>query len=536
MPNEHTSLIPPALPKKGHPLLQTVAFGLNSVAVAVYIVSNSKLISILNPSAAAVVGPYQSVILASGLGLTLSTGLELGAPVAAGRYYEAGDIEKAGVVTSVGVGALVVATMLSMNGILPLIFEAQVAEVAAEFFQGASIGAIPLIITITDTQLAYQEGHWYIPPLSGAALLTVSIPSAYALGFLANKGAFGVGLGSSIAPIVVCFGMRLWFLTEPYAKYNLHDYPDFSTFPAKIKKLVIEGTKLSIQRLTEWLNLSIITDVIAKGPAGNSALAAVNPLFEYFRIFGAGFQGMGQGTGMLVKYNKERMRIASLEGRHDEALELHRKVKDNILYSNLAGLAISVAIDIPFYFFRKPLTQFFLDNNSSQTQEDAQTFFWIGMLGIIPDSIRLIMVGSLRGWKDLTYPMLVSAITMIGIGTPLGWGISKAVAATNTETSEAAFMLYLRDAMVVIAAILLSVRCAKHLWADAPEAAQEHGVQEDAVPVDPVPQAEDRIIVSENRYATFSSDTVRLANTGATSLSRRDSDTDKSVKNEVFRT
>jgi Na+-driven multidrug efflux pump len=469
-------------PKKINPLLQTISFGINSVAVAIYIVANSKFVSALNSAAGGVVGPYQSVIFAAGLGFTLSTGLELSVPMANKNYKTAGDVEKAGVITSIGVGAVTSATMLSMKKILPLIFESQTAEVASDFFLGASIGTIPLIILITDTQLAFQEGHWFIPPLSGAALLTGSIPSSYLFGFFMDQGAFGVGVGSALAPTAVCLAMRLWFLTASYKKYNLYGRPDLSTFPIKIKKSFVEGAKLSVQRLTEWANLAIIVDVISKGHNGSAAVTAINPLFEYFRVFGAIFQGIGQGTGMLVKKNIEQMQLALRANKNSDAIQFYNNIMRIIRHSVLVGVLVSSVVNVSFYFFQAPLTGFFLDNSSSQTHELAKTLFWIGLLGLIPDSVRLIMVGALRGWKDLVYPMLVSVVTMIFIGIPAGWGFSKIVkqADETTETSEAAFQLYLRNLTVLVAAIILTVRCVKLALKDAGQLNINQPVQNEA--------------------------------------------------------
>jgi hypothetical protein len=199
-------------------------------------------------------------------------------------------------------------------------------------------------------------------------------------------------------------------------------------------------------------------------------------------VFGAIFQGIGQGTGMLVKKNIEQMQLALRANKNSDAIQFYNNIMRIIRHSVLVGVLVSSVVNVSFYFFQAPLTGFFLDNSSSQTHELAKTLFWIGLLGLIPDSVRLIMVGALRGWKDLVYPMLVSVVTMIFIGIPAGWGFSKIVkqADETTETSEAAFQLYLRNLTVLVAAIILTVRCVKLALKDAGQLNINQPVQNEA--------------------------------------------------------
>lgn len=45
------------------------------------------------------------------------------------------------------------------------------------------------------------------------------------------------------------------------------------------------------------------------------------------------------------------------------------------------------------------------------------------MLGLIPDALRIISAGALRGWKDLLYPSIVSSIFMTIVGIPAAYGL-----------------------------------------------------------------------------------------------------------------
>lgn len=438
---------------KNSVLLKTATFGANGLFFAAHLVLNGKYLTILSsdgPSASALMSTYQSVILGSGVGFLLGTGLDFGHAVGRKEYIAAGEIAKTATILSFVFGGLSAGAMFATKGFFPLIFEEGTAKIASDFFMGYAVASVPLLFLIVGPQIAFQEGDWYIPPASMFSVLLLSGAASYVLAFEANLGAFGVGLGGTIGSLLTATAVGIWSLRGNYSKYHFNSC-EISEFRTKIKSLLSSGWKLAFQRLTEWGNLLAITTII--GAKSNSDLKSLNPAMLYLILFGTAQQGFAQAAGMVIAKNKGAIQKAIHDQRYDLLEENHKNNIKAIFRSNLFGLLLNSAIAGSFYLARKPLSEFFLADGTSQELELAENLLWLNMLGLIPDACRIIGAGALRGWKDLLYPTIVSFIIMTVIGIPAAYGLG------NLLDDETQMMIYVRNITMILSASLILRRC-----------------------------------------------------------------------------
>lgn len=472
---ENTSLVPspsalaPLTDFKDSTLVKIFSFGLNGFFSSAFIITNSKLLTMLGnkgSGASTLISPYQSVLLGGSVGFILSTGFEIGPLIGKGKFTKAGNTGKTAWVLSIILGTFTSAVMLSTRGIFPLLFEVDTALAAADFLSGASLGNIPMLLLLTNVQIAFQEGDWYIPPVAGFLLFCLATGLSYLLGFSAHLGPLGLGLGASIAQLLVAFATQLWFLREPYKKYALYRMSRIPKFKTKMLALLRSGWKLSLQRLTEWGNLMLIVTVI--GIENNGALKAANPSLQYLNLLALSLQGVAQAAGMLIAFNIGARDKAIKAGNKIEAENWHRKNIRTLYRSNIAaGLVVSVVF-ITFYFARELLANFFLANDvDSKIQELSKTLIPITMFGLIPDAVRIISAGGLRGWKDIFYATMVSLLFMVVIGVPAGYGLGKLFSNESDAGSETAWMFHARNITMFFAAIVIVNRCRIRIESDA---------------------------------------------------------------------
>ncbi len=445
-------------------LVKTIAFGLNGFFFAAHLVLNGKLLASYDSEngagASSLMSTYQSVVIGSSVGFLLGTGLDFGSADGKQDYLTAGHIARTSGVLATSLGGISIALMLATRGLFPVIFNTGVAKIASDFFTGYSVGAIPLLFLIVGPQIAFQAGDWYVPPATMFSVFSVGGIASYLLGFTADLGALGIGLGGSIGSSLTFLTLLKWFTREKYARYQLYSPDKINDFQSKMKSLLSSGWKLSFQRLTEWGNLFIITIIV--GAKNNNALTALNAGLLYLILFGTAEQGLAQAAGMIITKNKGAINKAIEEKMNNEIIEYHKDNVKTVVRSNLLGVMLNSVIFGSFYAAREPLTAFFLSSDGDQSL--AEDLFTASMLGLIPDALRIIGAGALRGWKDLLYPTIVSFVMMTIVGISVAYGIGDAL-----DQDDGKLMLYIRNISMLVSAAIILKRCHTKIQSDKAE-------------------------------------------------------------------
>jgi Na+-driven multidrug efflux pump len=317
---------------------------------------------------------------------------------------------------------------------------------------------LPQLFLVVGSQVAFQTGDWYIPPASMFFVLTAAGGASYLLAFKADLGAFGIGLGGSIGSLLSAMCLGAWFLGNKYRHYALYTC-HINKFSKKMKSLVIAGWKLAAQRLTEWANLLAITTII--GIQSNANLVAINPGILYLGLFSPLQQGFAQATGMIISKHKGKIQEVIQRGDLTTIEKYHKSNIQAVIKSNLFGLLLGSTLAASFYLARQPLTNFFLPNDPTpEIQELAESLLWINMVGLIPDSVRIISAGAFRAWNDLLFPTTVSTVFMSVIGLPCAYGLGKLF-------NPSKMMIYVRDTTIALSTVVILKRCHSHIKHDA---------------------------------------------------------------------
>lgn len=430
-----------------------------SLLVGLHLIINSKMLSMLSDKetgASSIVSTFQTVTIATGTGFIYATGIELGKVTGRGEFKQAGEIAKASWVLSLLFGSACSIAMVSSRGIFPLLYSEETARIASDFLTGYSMCGIPMMMMVSSPQVAFQAGDWYIPTVSGALFTVFSGLSSYLLAFPQDMGAFGVGLGGSIGGLLSICIIQSLLCREHYAKYQLHNLA-MGDLSNNLRKLLRTGAQLSLQRVTEWGNFFAITTVI--GAADSTVLAATPPVVQCTMILALSMQGLAHASAMLILNNKGQIELAIGNSNQVAASKWHRKNAKILLTNNVAGTVLSIAAVVIVYMERKQISELLLGGVDHDTQLLAENLLWIGMIGSIPDTIRIISLGALRSWKDVLYPTLACLIAMTIIGVPVGYAVS-------TDQHDWSYMFTIRNIVLLFSALMMVHRCREHLQED----------------------------------------------------------------------
>lgn len=453
--NRERAIAPPTL--KDSILIRSSSVAVQSALLAIHLAINAKLLSMLSSDASAVgslTSPFQTVVLGSATGCLLATGIEIGDSVAENKFEEAGQLAKASWILALGLGIISTGAMISTKWLFPLLTSDQIAAtLASDFFLGYAAGAIPGLMVMTTPQISFQAGEWYVPAVAGIAFYIPAAFLSYALAFSAGMGALGVGLGGSITAWVVTACMQVWLTRKFYAPYKLYEM-SLPNLKPNLKRLWKTGRQIVLQRLTEWGNIFAITSVVAQDSA---ALAATTPFVQCSAIIALSMQGLAQASTMLILKNKGTANNLLKANSLNESLSWFKKNRSTLLKNNIAGALVSAAAVGVTYAARESISNFFLsDSADADVRTMAQKFLWLGVIGSIPDSVRIISLGSLRSWKDVVIPTLICSVLMTAIAVPAGYKLSK-------DEKNWEYMLIFRNIFIMLSALFVAYRCHEKL-------------------------------------------------------------------------
>lgn len=413
-------------------LTGTASFGLRSLFVAAHYIGNGLMMSSLGPSEAAassVVTTLQTFTIGASSGFLITTGVDLGAALGENNRPAVGAVAKMGWAMSLLLGGFSSAAFLSTRYTLPLILDHSTASAAADFFETFAIAAIPDLLIWTNGQIIFKvEKNSAVPLLASIFYRGGALSLSYFFSCYLGYGAWGLGLGAGVAGWASLGIFQPWFSRKAYRDLNLYKFK-IDNFGAEFKNFMSSGWKLSLQRITEWGNLAIITQIA--GAWANRNLLAEQPSVLVLTACNLLSQGFGQASMMIASEDCSRIRKyfqLFSENSDDETLEKARKLIDknykNSYLSIASVLGFNAALAGSLFLERNKIIAWYVPSNSSEeTFKLANTLLWINILSLLPDAIRIILGSLLRGWGDLLFPTLASLIIMSAVGIPLGFGI-----------------------------------------------------------------------------------------------------------------
>ncbi len=433
-------------------------FALNALLNGIQTALNAKMLAQAHEdggdAAGAIISTLQNITVGTSINFLLGTGLEMTKFMADKQYKQAGDLAKTSWALTLMSSMLITAIQLSSKWSLPYLYEEKAAQIAGEFLTGYAIGNIPGLMMATNLQIVFQTNDLDVSNFTVLLSSAPGVAFSYLLAFPGKQGAFGLGLGASLANIISYAFIQYWLSRKNYTDFEFYSLP-LDNFYTHIKALIKTGSLLAFQRLTEWGNIFAITLILSLS-APRSSVSAIGPAIQYTAIVSLALQGLGNAVSLMIKRDKKNLENVGIYNTQGQD-KLIKKIQHTLVTSNIAGIAAAAIIFITFYFARKPLCDFFLSNDAQeQTRELAYTFSWISMLGLIAEAPRIVSISALRSWGDILKPTLICLVLMSIIGIPIGYAASEA---NNDDT----YFLTVRNIVISISALVLLYRCYQKL-------------------------------------------------------------------------
>lgn len=445
-----------------------ISMGTVSTLVAIHLIGNNIILASsgneADKAAVSLITSIQNVSSGIIFGILLDAGIQLGPAMAKKDNTEIGAIIKTSWVIGATSGLVLTGGLLSLPVFLSSIVDLDTARVTTDFFNMFAIGgaiAEPLIasngIIISLLERNLDRDNWKVWGIQLLSMITYRAP-ALALGYLlsrhAGMGPAGVGLGTSISAILALAGTHIWFARNAYKDYGLYVF-QLPNLKERIKLFLKNGSKLSLRRLSEWGNLAAISLVI--GSMGNRILLSFSPFSQANSLIGFFLQGMSQGAMVFIGRDAASQRELYKEFKNDFSRDKLEEVKrlqnaNRIAFhkNNLTGLILTGGLSGAIYLARRPLIELFTGLDSeSDGYNLAELILLYGLLGLLPDALRIISSGILGAWDDVLYPTLANIFTMTILGVTMGAVISYEVDDKNPLP-----ILWFRIAGMIVSAII----------------------------------------------------------------------------------
>lgn len=450
---------PPLLPKEksADPItLKIISFGVGSMLIAVNLTANSLSLSKSGfPGAGSLTTAGQSLLLGICGGALNAGGMKIGKALGEKDLALANEYSHAALGMTAALATVSTLAYGTTYFLMPQIADPADASAATTYFLISALGNWPALALVTQGQKAFQLGDWKAPL---ASTFTYRVPAAalsYLLATLTPMGATGVGIANLITPWISYIGMECWLRKSKFEALN---QTKFSLEVAKkhFKPFMQLGAKMSLQRITEWGNLALLTAML--GRISNTNLMLINPSLQIMTLFNLFSQGIGIAGNMRTA--KERALLKSIKAEPDNGLdstratrmfEARNAIKATTKKSIAGGVIANSLLAGTLFFARKPIVNYFLPETASQESHDiAETALWINGTGLVFDAIRIITSNLLNSYDKISLPNILSLITMTIIGLPLGY------AASDHESENGAVVptIAMRTGMLLLAGLM----------------------------------------------------------------------------------
>jgi len=421
--NRETQCLPKSL---NSILIPTISNGVSSALIAFHLIGNNIIMSSFSREAndaSSIITTFQSFVIGATFGILSSTAVQLGSALAKKDTQKIEAFIKIAWVSSAGLGIFSSLIFLSTKSLMPL-KDKKIASYVSDFFISLAIAPPFYLMSMTNGIIIFQmEKNWQVPMLSAIAYRIPAVIIGYF--FAGSMGIAGLGYGATIAAIISASILQLWFLRDIYREYNLQDVFNIPNFKENFNSFISEGWKLALQRLTEWGNLFAISMII--GYLNKNDLASEAPSIQIMLICNLFSQGIAQAAMMLLKpigtelkYLKENL---NSEENISKYVSLGRESYNIFLWSNMGGAISNVLFAVACILCKKTFIDYFMKQDATENSHLynlADTLILINSLSLIPDAVRQISGGALRGWGDILSPTLANLMIMSGIGIPLG--------------------------------------------------------------------------------------------------------------------
>jgi Na+-driven multidrug efflux pump len=339
----------------------------------------------------------------------------------------------------------------SSNIVKCLNINTDIADNVYNYFMPFSLGLPAYNLYIVDTQIALATGRSHVTMPSGMLFCFTWLITSWALSVMKSSGSIsGIGIGFALSSVINAILLRAYLMLKPFdSNINILKL-NFDHLTEDLRQQLIDGSKLALQRLAEWGNISLLAFTF--GVYGEKYLRAQQPSLQLTYIFTTTTLSMIQAQATQVKQHIAITNEGIISERYKDAFDCHKAA---VLSGNagiINGMLIGCAIATIFITCASQLSALFLnetDLNDDTIISVSNALFTLSGITIIIDSLRNYTTGALRGLHELSYPPLISALSMT---PPLGI----AIAVYHNEKDNYAMLYLSRLLGMMVAAVLIS--------------------------------------------------------------------------------
>ncbi len=328
----------------------------------------------------------------------------------AGKVSAVGFQVRQGLWLCLGSAAILVTILLNAHLLFQRVdIEAEVARIASDYLEAVSWGIPPIILYVALRHTSEGLSVTRPPMLIAGSVLPLNALLNYAFVY-GNWGApelGGVGCGWATAVVfwvefaLMMIVVRLRHFTAT-GLFSAFDGPNLSAM-ADILKL---GVPIGIAIFLEMAMFAVVSFLIAAlgvvPMAAHSIAGNLNWLTYVIP--------MGIGAAASI-------RIGFLVGSND-LLAARVTAKAVFKFATVYALVVSVLLIV----FRVGLVKIY--TTDAQVIEMAASLLILIAVYQLLDDTQAVMIGSLRGYKDTTMPMLISLVGYWVLALPLGYGLA----------------------------------------------------------------------------------------------------------------
>ena len=287
-----------------------------------------------------------------------------------------------------------------------------VIPIIQSYFHIAIFSIIPYLLVACNQQVANSLRCNSFVLFSTVVSAGVLIISAYLL--VLGKWGAPVMCVTGLAYAVILQNVCALLLTTGYFYFH-GKFKEFALFTprqsrhlSKLKQILSLGWPISLQMATEMLALLCVA--VFAGWLNLSSLAAYQVIDQYTFLLLMPIWGLTQAAGLLAgqAYGQQKFRL----------------IKKIAKLTTAISLSFSVMVGILLWCKPQYLASFFIDlTDPSEAVVLALVLklFFLLIFLILISALNNTLIGLLRALFDTQYPLVLSTLSILGIGLPLGY-------------------------------------------------------------------------------------------------------------------
>lgn len=286
------------------------------------------------------------------------------------------------------------------------------AEIVQSFFHANVWRVAPLLLSVCNQQLCYGVHKQKLDMLTNILGIIVLLVIAYILIF----GKWGMpvlgvaGLGYAMAAqscFYFCFTTLWFYFSKDFQRFELFHYRVHQNLHLLFHLFKI-GWPISLQVSGEML--SFLASATLIGWLGINSLAAYQVVTQYLFLLVIPVFSISQASGILISQAYGRRQFVEIQ---------------KLGYGSIRiALFLSILMGLIFILFPKALASMYIDVNNAQNNETVHLIillFAMMALAQLFDTVRNVLIGSLRGLFDTRFPMFIAIFVIWLIGMPLSY-------------------------------------------------------------------------------------------------------------------